>query len=97
MPDPLLRALVDLRDRQIQKARIQFSNRLSALNNMVDDAAGSGQRKITERWLDVFKELEKSIDKDIKALVKKEPIYEEMSAIKGVGPSSISANEGSGI
>lgn len=31
MSNELLRALVDLRDRQIQKARIQFNNRVLAL------------------------------------------------------------------
>lgn len=86
MSDPLLRALVDLRDRQIQKSRIQFNNRLAALNNASDESAGSGQRQVVERWLDVFTALEKQIDKDIAAAVKNEPIYGELSNIRGIGP-----------
>lgn len=86
MTDPLLRALVDLRDRQIQKARIQFNNRVAALDNASDQSAGSGQRATVERWLDVFTTLEKEIEKDIARTVKNEPIYDELSNIKGIGP-----------
>lgn len=86
MTDQILRALVDLRDRQIQKARIQFNNRLSAIDRQTDESNGSGQRVVVERWLDVFKELEKKLDKDIASFVKDIPIYEEMSNIKGLGP-----------
>ncbi len=86
MTEPVLRALVDLRDRQIQKARIQFSNRLSAIDRQTDDSNGSGQRTVVERWLEVFTELEKKLDKDIGLFVKDMPIYQEMSQVKGVGP-----------
>lgn len=86
MSEPLLRALVDLRDRQIQKARIQFSNRLSAIDRATDDAAGSGQRATVERWLDVFTTLESQLDKDIKTAVKDMPVFQEMNSVKGIGP-----------
>ncbi len=86
MSDSLLRALVDLRDRQIQKTRIQFSNRLSALENDADNPSGSKQQVTVERWLDVFSTLEKSLDKDIAIEVSLYPIFDEMSNIKGIGP-----------
>lgn len=86
MTEPILRALVDLRDRQIQKARIQFSNRLSAIDRQTDDSNGSGQRTVVERWLEVFTALEKQLDRDIASFVKDIPIYQEMSQVKGVGP-----------
>lgn len=83
--DPVLRALVDLRDRQIQKARIQFNNRLAAIDNATDESSGK-QRKVVERWLDVFTALEKQLDIDITKAVEDIPIYEELSNIKGIGP-----------
>lgn len=86
MSDPLLRALVDLRDRQIQKARIQFSNRLSAIERDADDPARSGQTQIVTRWLERFTELETDLDKDIARVVRDEPMYEQLSAVKGIGP-----------
>jgi len=82
----LLRALVDLRDRQIQKGRIQFGNRLSALERHTDTSAGSGQAQIVERWLARFHEMEQELDKDILRVVKDEPIYEQLSELKGIGP-----------
>jgi len=81
----LLRALVDLRDRQIQKGRIQFGNRLDALQRQADESAGSGQRTIVERWNERFAEMEKELDKDIRRVVRDEPMHELLSGIKGVG------------
>lgn len=86
MTDTVLRALVDLRDRQIQKARIQFNNRLAALNNTTDESSGSGQKQVIERWLDVFTTLEKQLDKDIADAVKNVSIFEELGELKGIGP-----------
>lgn len=86
MSDPLLRALVDLRDRQIQKARIQFSNRLSAIDRGQDDSGQSQQTAMVMRWLDVFQTLEGQLDKDIAKIVKTEAIFEEMSQLRGIGP-----------
>lgn len=84
--NPLLRALVDLRDRQIQKARIQFGNRLSAIERMADNPAESDQAQLIERWTMRFTEMEMELDKDIAKIVKDEPIYRELSGIKGIGP-----------
>jgi ribosomal protein S13 len=86
MSDPLLRALVDLRDRQIQKARIQFGNRLAAIENATDDPSDSIQASVIDKWLIIFTDLEGQLDKDITKLVKDIPIYEEMSNVKGIGP-----------
>lgn len=86
MSDELLRALVDLRDRQIQKARIQFGNRLSALERQADNGQGQ-QIEIVQKWAVRFETLEKEIDADIADTVADYPIYEHMSAVKGVGPS----------
>jgi hypothetical protein len=86
MPNNLLRALVDLRDRQIQKARIQFNNRLSALERGDDDDARTQQREIVGRWLNRFEELERELDADITAAVREEPVFEQVVAIKGIGP-----------
>ena len=82
----LLRALVDLRDRQIQKGRIQFGNRLAAIERNVDDAAGSGQREVVERWLEQFEALEKELDKDIAKAVGDEPFFEQLKELRGIGP-----------
>jgi len=84
--NPLLRALVDLRDRQIQKGRIQFQLRLSAIDRNADDTARSGQRETIEKWFEWFQEAEKAIDKDIKRLVQDEPIYWQATSLKGIGP-----------
>lgn len=84
--NPVLRALADCRDRQIQKARIQFGNRLSALERGADDAAGSRQHEILTRWHERFQELEAELDGDIAELVREESIYEHLSAVKGIGP-----------
>ena len=86
MQDSLLRALVDLRDRQVQKARIQFGNRLSAIEREADDDSDSGQRVVLERYLERFADLEDGLDKDIAEQVKGHPMYEQLSALKGIGP-----------
>jgi len=86
MPDNLLRALVDLRDRQIQKARIQFGNRLAAIEQSADDPSVSDQRNVVDKWLIRFTDLEMELNKDIARAVKTEPIYESLSGLKGIGP-----------
>jgi hypothetical protein len=85
MNDSLLRALVDLRDRQIQKARIQFGNRVSALERGADNGHAA-QLIIAERWMERFKELEKELDRDIAGQVKDHPMFDYLTALKGVGP-----------
>lgn len=85
----LLKALVDLRDRQIQKARIQFGGRVSALERGADDGAGSKQLELVTRWHDRFAALEAELDQDISDLVKEiadeEPLFEQLLALKGLG------------
>lgn len=80
-----LRALVDLRDRQIQKARIQFGNRVEAITRG-DDDANNQQFQIAKKWHGRFSELESELDKDIKVAVKDEIIYKPLTSVKGVGP-----------
>jgi len=86
MANNLLRALVDLRDRQVQKARIQFSNRLSALERGADDGHDSGQEEIVERWFDRFRKMEDELDADIAEIVPDHPFFMELSAVRGIGP-----------
>lgn len=83
----LLRQLVDLRDRQIQKARIQFALRRSAIERGVDSATvNSGQLDIVTRYEKRFDDLESEIEKDIRHELKKYPIASEMAGIRGLGP-----------
>lgn len=86
MTQEYIRALVDLRDRQIQKARIQFSNRVSAIERGTDDYAHSEQYQTVSRWNQRFDELEKEIEHDITRAVRKEKIFKPLSSLKGIGP-----------
>ena len=85
MANELLRALVDLRDRQIQKGRIQFGNRVGALERG-DDNGHSQQLLVAERWMQRFADMESELDKDIAKEVANYPIYEYVSEVKGIGP-----------
>lgn len=76
------RALVDLRDRTIQKARIAMGNRLSAMERGDDDPAYAD---MIERWFVTFERLEKELDDDIRTLADDMPIVQRMIAVKGVG------------
>jgi len=78
----LARALIDLRDRQIQKARIQFSNRLSAINNGADDDI---YKSYIVKWSEYFKKTEKDLDAAILDLSMDFPIVDYMCKVKGVG------------
>lgn len=82
----LLRAMVDLREVQIQKARIQFGNRLSALQRLTDDPAESAQMDVVKRWMCRFEELERELDADITAEVRQYPIFKQVVKVKGIGP-----------
>ena len=84
-PSSLLRVLVDLRDRQIQKARVQFGNRLGAIQRGADASDGH-QEEVVARYLARFEALEKELDADIRELVKDYPIYAELSSVRGIGP-----------
>lgn len=82
--DDTLRALVDLRDRTLQKSRIAFGNRLSAIErgaDQVDNRAAA----IIERWTQRFTLLEQEADEDICNLVDDFPIIEQMTKVKGIG------------
>ena len=78
-----VRALVDLRDRTLQKSRVAFSNRISAVDSGADK---SGSKELFERWRTRFDELEKEADKDIAEMVKDIPIVQELTELKGIGP-----------
>ncbi len=83
--DSSLRALVDLRDRTLQKSRIAFSNRVSALESGVDNGHPA-TLDLMQRWMDRFQALEKEADKDIATLAKDLPIIQHMIKVRGVGP-----------
>ena len=85
MTDTMLRTLVDLRDRQIQKARIQFGNRLGAIERGADEG-DDRQRNVLERYHKRFEDIEAELDADIAEAVAEHPIYEQMVAVKGIGP-----------
>lgn len=85
MPNELLRALVDCRDRQVQKARIQFGNRASAIDRIADETDGK-QATIVDAYVAQFEALEERLDSDIAALVKGEAVYERLVGVKGIGP-----------
>jgi transposase len=85
MQDSTLRALVDLRDKQIQKARIQFGNRLGAIERQ-DDNTTDRQQQIVERWLNRFSQLESELDQDIEAAAGEYRIYPYVTEIRGIGP-----------
>src|SRR5512142_1251051 len=80
-----LRALVDLRDRTLQKSRVAFGLRVGAVErgaDVMDDA----QKALLERWQKRFDELEREADADIAELVGGFPIYDQLSSLKGIGP-----------
>lgn len=83
-PSDAVRALVDLRDRTLQKSRIAFGNRISALERGADTADPATQ-KILAKWHERFEELEKEADKDIALLVGDIEIVKQLTALKGVG------------
>jgi hypothetical protein len=81
-----LRSLVDLRDRQVQKARIQFSNRLSTIERGADHVVQDGQAVVLlERYERAFAELEDQITKDIERLAKETPACLLLMTVPGIG------------
>lgn len=82
--DTLLRTLVDLRDRQIQKSRIAFSNRIGALEREADSDPDGEQTAILTRYRDTFTAIEDQLNNDIKDLCSGVPIIEAMIAVKGI-------------
>lgn len=84
MNPEILRPLIDLRDRTIQKNRIAFQHRVTAIEQG-RDTVDPVTYDLIIRYRDRFVELEAELDKDIKAIAKDIPIIEEMVAVKGVG------------
>lgn len=82
--DTTLRTLVDLRDRTLQKSRIAFSNRASAIERGADESNPEADA-IIQRWFQRFNELEAEADRDIAQLARHEPIIERMTELKGIG------------
>jgi len=78
----IARALVDLRDRVIQKVRIQFSNRLSSIERGADT---STYKSYIEKWFTKFLEFEKDLDDSLSDIAEDFPIVERMCNVKGVG------------
>lgn len=81
--DSTLRELVDLRDRVLQKNRIAFSNRLSALE-LDRDEYDDETVELIERWHSRFLELEKEVEKDIRSIAEDIPIIQHMVEVKGI-------------
>lgn len=83
----LLRALVDTRDRQVQKARIAFNNREYALEHGSDEAPARILAMITA-YRNIFDEIEEKLGKDIAWLVEiTEPdIFKQVTCVRGIGP-----------
>jgi len=82
----LLRALVDTRDRQVQKARMAFWNRLCALGDTGLDEGSAEQERIVRHYFEAFELLEKELNKDISETVSYYSIFPLLSAIRGIGP-----------
>ncbi len=82
--DNKLRVLVDLRDRVLQKNRIAFGLRESAIQRGADQS-GNGNSDLFERWQERFLTLEKEADSDIKELAGDIPIIQQMVKVRGVG------------
>lgn len=80
----LLRGLVDLRDKTIQKARIGFENRVRSALQGADDMQDEGLL-LLNKWQNTFNNLEKAITKDLEDFSTTFPIVQEMSKLYGVG------------
>ena len=83
MDQTFVRAMVDLRDRTLQKSRIAFGNRIAAVENG-KDTMDDLTRKLIEKWSDQFAILEKDCEKDLKAYLKDERIIQRMCKVKGL-------------
>lgn len=79
-----LRALVDLRERVIQKNRIAFDLRLGAIKRGADQA-NPEQIAILQRWSDHFHRLENEVNDDITAESKGYVIIKYLTDLRGVG------------
>lgn len=84
MNPEILRPLIDLRDRTIQKNRIAFQHRITAIEQG-RDSVDPVTHDMLVRYRDRFEILEKEVDKDITEIAKSVPIIQEMTEVKGVG------------
>ena len=84
MDEVLLRSLVDLRERTLQKNRIAFGNRISAIEQGRDNAEPEVYAQLV-KWHDRFLDLETEATEDIGEIVKDVPIVDELINIKGIG------------
>lgn len=83
MDETIIRALVDLRDRTLQKSRIAFSNRLSAIEAGRDET-DTKTHEMLSRWMERFDELEKIATHDIELASKGIDIIEHLTDLKGI-------------
>lgn len=80
----ILRPLIDLRDRTIQKNRIAFQQRLMAIDQERDTADPFTYDMLT-RYKERFIALEAEIDEDINTIAGDIEIIQRASAVHGVG------------
>lgn len=81
--ESILRVLVDLKYRTIQKNRVAFNNRLSALQNGTDEADKLTQEMI-QGWYDRFKLMEDIVTQQIESEAGKYDIINHMCSVKGI-------------
>ena len=84
MNPEILRSLIDLRDRTIQKNRIAFQHRVTAVEQG-RDTVEPVTHDLLIRYRDRFLELEEEIDSDITEIAQGFPIINDMVKVKGVG------------
>ena len=84
MNETALKALVDLRDRTIQKSRIAFGNRIAAIEGDRDTADEKTMAIITY-WKEKFDEMEAQLDMDIGEMIEDIPIIDALISLKGIG------------
>jgi len=84
MNETALKALVDLRDRTIQKSRIAFGNRIAAIEGD-RDTADEKTVAIINYWKDKFNEMEAQLDMDIGEMIEDIPIIDALVSLKGIG------------
>lgn len=79
----LLRPLIDTRDRQIQKSRIAFANRVQAIEEGRDEAS-SVVLSLLKKYEQRFRDLEDELNSDIMIIAKEIPIIQELVNVKGI-------------
>src|SRR4030043_1509887 len=84
MNESALKALVDLRDRTIQKSRVAFGNRINAVEGG-RDTADEQTMNIFNSWNERFTDMEAQLDSDISDLIEDVPIIDALVSIKGMG------------